>query len=520
MKKFLPIVGLLTILISACAAQATPAPTLVSSPAPTFTNTLPPTATIPPATPTPSPTPTALPVNFDLNGFRDFALLKNYFDDFETFKQDQSISTLSTYMSQDGSKLAISGCHGALWSNFDCATSKSGFLIVMDLPSGAIVNEIPLGNHWAGQVMISSDNKTMLFSTNEQKVILWDLTTNKEIKTFMTQDRTTYNKYPDVAISPDNNFYAGALNGFVYVWDADGKQLAKLPVYQAHISSGLVFSADSSMLAFFGENRDSVMVYNTADWTIKQKLPLDAAWGIDFSPDGRYIGAVNADKNTVKIWQVSDGQEVTELKPNLREVSITFSPKSDLLFVIGAHIMKDDQDYTSIGEIYETQNWTKLEDFHSFEDLGKVQFSKDGSVMTIVNDFAIQLWGKPDDMLKAGIEKEKRFQQALADGDYDLAASLFTVDDNQKGYLTNLGVDLNDLPDSFAKLCQAKTILCYPIKDIVMMGNNWNYMQYIVRLQKPDGEIYTSTDGVKTIFLYARPGENGEPALNYLPRDR
>ena len=124
-------------------------------------------------------------------------------------------------------------------------------------------------------------------------------------------------------------------------------------------------------------------------------------------------------------------------------------------------------------------------------------------------------------MLKAGFEKEKRFQQALADGDYELAASLFTVDDNQKGYLTGLGFDLNNLPDSFAKLCQAKTIFCYPIKDLRMMGYTWdNLLQYLVRFEGPNDTIFTSPKGYQTLFLYARPGSDGEPVIMLPALDR
>lgn len=521
MRNFFALLILSIFLVSACSPQSPISPTSPPTSTSAPTETVPPTATEIPATPTPSPTPTPLPVSFDLNGYKDFAIIKNQLQGFQEFKGGKSVSLLSTYMSPDGSKLALSGCFGSLASNFDCATLKSGFLVVMDIPSGKVVNEIPMGDHWPGQVMISSDNKTMMFSTNEQKIILWDLATNKEIRTFIAQDRTGRNKYPDVAISPDNKYYAGAMNGFLYVWDANGKQLAKMPVYQAHISSGLKFSADSSMLGSFDEDRQSILIYNTSDWSVKEKLSINAAWGIEFSPDGRFVGAIDADTDTVKIWQVSDGKEMAELHPTLYQVSLYFGPKNDLVLLFGSANLTKDPDNTLKGEIYDTQNWTKIDDFETFEDEGKVQFTTDGSQMTIVSDYSFQLWSKSDDMLKAGYEKWKKFQQALADGDYTLAASLFTVDDNQKGYLTDMGIDLNNMPDSFAKLCQAKTILCYPIKDIRMMGYTWdNILQYVVHLETPDGNTYKTTNGMQSIYLYARPGADGEPVLMLPPVDR
>lgn len=521
MRKLTPMFVLLVFLISACSPQTVSTTTLVSTINPLPATTEAPSATLPPPTATQQPTPTATPepIRFDRNHYHEFAILKNHFEGFAAYKQDKSYSTLSSTLSPDGSKLAISACWGSLWTNYDCDTRKSGFLIVLDTVSGEVVNDVPLGSYWPGRAAFTSDNKTLLFSTDQQKIILWDLKTNQEKKTLLQQDRSGNNKYPDVAISPDDKYLLAAVNGQLYVWDAEGKEIARLPVYQGTLSSGLTFNTDGSLLAVLADKRDGLLIYDTADWTLKQKIAFSNAWSISFSADGRFVGAVDSEKDVVQIWQVATGEPVTKLQPTLYNISIQFSPKSDLLIVTGSSHLDTEDDYSLIAEVYATQDWTKLDNLHSFGDSGTVRFNRDGSQMTILNGYSAEIWGVPDATLVVGQEKIKQFQQALARGDYNLAASLFTVDEGQKGTLVEMGVDLNDLPGSFAKLCEAKTLLCYPVKDLVMMGRDWDTLIYLVHLETPEGEYYTSPKGAQIIYLYANTGKDDQPELIYLPQD-
>lgn len=519
MQKLLVLIILVVFLVSACSPQNSLPPTQTNTSTLTATETVLPTATLPPATSTPSPTPTAVPVRFDRDGFRSFAILKNRYSGLSDYRQDKSYSALSTTLSPDGSKFVLSACWGSLWSNLDCDTRKSGFLIVVDIASGDVVNDIPLGSFWPGRAVISSDNQTLLFSTDEQRIILWDLKTNQEKKTLLQQDRTGNNKYPDVAISPDDKYLLAVVNGQLYVWDAEGNELTKFPVYQSVLSAGLTFNSDGTLLAVFADKRDGIMIYSTTDWTLKQKIEFTNAWSISFSANGRYVAAVDSENDLVKVWQVTNSDPVTEFQPSLYDISIQFSPKSDLLIVSGSSPLNNEDDYSLIAEVYETQTWSKLDDLHSFDDSGTVRFTRDGKKMAILSSYTIDLWGEPDASLLAGYEKIKQFQQALADADYNLAASLFTVDENQKEALIELGVDLSDLPSSLAKLCNAKTILCYPVKDLVMMGHDWDYLVYLVHLQMPDGKIYTSPKGAQIIYLYAQTGKDAQPELTFLQQD-
>ncbi|MEA5077686.1 MAG: hypothetical protein VB013_03875 [Anaerolineaceae bacterium] len=521
MRKFSLVFALLVFLISACTPQNASVSTQASTSTAALSTSVTPTTTMPPPTATFQPTPTATPepLIFDRKSYHNFAIIKNHFSGLSDYKQGKSYSTLSTSLSPDGSKLAISACWGSLWSNLDCDTRKSGFLIVLDTFSGDVVNDIPLGSYWPGRAAFTSDNQTLMFSTDQQKIILWDLKTNQEKKTLLQQDRTGDNKYPDLAISPDDQFFIATVNGQLYVWNTEGKELTHLPVYQSVTSSGLTFNADGSLLAVPSEERDGIMIYNTADWTLKEKIPFNKTWNINFSADGRFVAAIDSQQDVVKIWQVANGEPVSELQPALYDIYIQFSPKSDLLLVTGSNHLTKEDDYSLIAEVYDTQNWTKIDNLYSFDDSGTVRFNSDGSQMAILSGYSIDLWGLPDATLTAGLEKVKQFQQALAKGDYTLAASLFTLNENQKETQAELGVDLSDLPGSFARLCDSKVLLCYPVKDLVMMGRDGDTLIYLVHLETPDGEIYTSAKGAQIIYLYANTDNNGLPELIYLPQD-
>jgi hypothetical protein len=135
----------------------------------------------------------------------------------------------------------------------------------------------------------------------------------------------------------------------------------------------------------------------------------------------------------------------------------------------------------------------------------------DGALTTI--------WMAPDAQLLAGFETIQQFQKALATGDYAAAAAFFMVDELEVDYLSEMGVDVNDLAGSFERLCESQTIFCHPVQELVMMGYSFDYLTYLVRLTGPDGATFTTPAGAQIIYFYLMFGEDGKPRLIYLPQD-
>lgn len=523
MKKALSIALTFMVIISACTPGSSPASSQTQTDAvsqstvtqnPAEQTQLQPTATL-----LPTPEPTQPPVRFDRDGFRQFAVMHDSYDGLLNFIGDRSITEFSTALSPSGDRIAITACFGNVSNLAKCETSKSGFLVVLDNDTGKLLNEIPLGEGWAGKADFTSDGKNLLYATNEYKIALWDLTTNKPGLTLFAQPAPDTNYYPDVAAAPDGHSLAAVVDDTLYVWDPSGKLLFQAPAYKLMISGGLAYSADGSRLTVFSPGHTGVDVYDTNNWTLVRRIAFDKIQDVAISPDGQLVVAVNTVDETATVWSVESGEQVAHLDPGHWADSVQFNPAGDLLIVAGLGNLDTQDGYSSIGTLYDTQTWTKVDDLYSFSSDGRIEFNKDGSRMAIAGNSEHTIWALPDEKLQAGFEVVKQFQAALSTGDYAAAAALFEVIDGEKTYLTEIGIDVNDISGSFERLCKTPEVFCHPVSELVMMGYSWDTMTYLVRLQDPNGGVFTSPKGAHIIYFYVNTDADGNLRVSYPPVD-
>ncbi len=521
MRNNFSVILALFFLIVACTPVASPDPTQnlpVLEPdgiSATSSNTqVPSTATLQPSV---EPTPTAAPqpALFDRENFRKFAVTRSYYPGFEDWLAERTYSTISTSFSPDGRKMAISACWGDISSGWSCQSASSGFLVVVDVDNGELLNEIPLEDAWPGPSAFTPDGSMLMFSTNKRKVRLWDLAANQVHTTFLDAPAVGPAQYPDVAIAPDASSFAAATRDALYVWTPSGGVLLQAPAFNTRVDAGLTYSADGTRLIVFSANRAGVDVYSTADWTLVRSVNLVDIADADISPDGRLLVAFSVQSNKVLVWDIDTGKQIAEFDPGLRLLSIKLNPAGDLLMISGYPDLSDQDDYSIFGAIYETQTWSQLDNFYTYSAEGKFTFNSDGSRMLVFAAFGKTLWEMPNAQLIAGFEVVQQFQGALAAGDYDTAASLFEVIEGDEAYLLELGIDPDDLAGSFSALCEAGTIFCHPVKELVMMGYDWETMTYMVRLEDPSGDVFVSPEGATITYLYLLEGVDGQPRLIY-----
>lgn len=516
-----------TIFISACNPQSTqnlqtqptasplPSATLSSTPTQTATPTqIPPTPTNPP---TPTPTLSPEPVRFNLQGYQKIAILRDNFPGISALKGDRLITIISSSLSPDGNLIAIAGCWGQIMSNGNCETRRSGFLFVVDTNTGDVTSEIPLGSRWPGNIAFTPDGSKLLVTTDDYKVFFWDLQTNKESKTIIDLAYSGATRYPDVSISPDGANLAVVLKDTLYVWDFSGKVKFHVPAYPGIYNAGLSYSPSGTSIAMFSMGRTGIDLLDASTGKLIHKFSLEKIGGISFSPDGKYIAGFNYDKNIVTVWDLVDNNKIAEIETGVFISSITFSPESDILLVGGFHPLNEKDDYSKIAKLYKTADWTFLDDFYSPFFEGKIKFSQNGEKMAIVESGGVAIWGEPDASLLAGINIVKKFQLALSQGKYKEAADLFMVDEYASDSLASHGLDLNDVPGSFERLCTAQTIFCYPVRDIVRIGHDWDYMVYLVHLESPSGGTFTGPKGSTVIYIYVKTDESGNHKITSLP---
>ncbi|MCJ7694544.1 MAG: WD40 repeat domain-containing protein, partial [Anaerolineaceae bacterium] len=285
MRKIVPVVLILLFLLSSCA----PASSMATYPIKAEETTQPAqvedagkqtqteSAFFSQATATimPTPEPTEVPIRFDLAGYRQFAVTLDYFPGLDDYFDERSHDNFITNLSPSGDQIAIAGCFGSMTNTWKCETSQSGYLIVLDSNNGNILNEIPLGESWPGSVDFTFDGTSLLYATNENKIALWDLKTNKSGLTLFTATAPDSNYYPDVAAAPDGRSLAAVIDDSLYVWDPAGKLLLQAPAYKLMISAGLKYSANGSRLTVFSPDHTGVDIYETNTWTLFRRIPID-----------------------------------------------------------------------------------------------------------------------------------------------------------------------------------------------------------------------------------------------------
>ncbi|MHC1782371.1 MAG: WD40 repeat domain-containing protein [Anaerolineaceae bacterium] len=478
-----------------------------------------PAVSLPTATPLPSPSPTPIAYTFDRDGYRQFAVLRNQFPGFNDYRADRSFTEITTSLSPDGSMIAVSACWGSINNVLQCESADSGFLVVLDTSTGDLISEIPLGDGWPGRTAFTADGTGLIYTTQERKVAMWNISTGSPGLTLYEKAGSRATRYPDVAASPDGKTYAAVVETSLFVWDPTGNLLFESPASQARYYASLSYSADGSRLTTFSPDRAGVDIYDTSDWSLVRRIPLDEIENAAISPDGLVLAGINPLQDKVIVWNINSGEQMAEIMPDHRVQTITFNPKGDLLIIIGSNNLENPDDYSIIGSLYETKTWTKFDDLYTISNDGEVLFSRDGRQMAVVGYGFDSIWGMPDAQLMAGFEVVKRFQTALSNGDYSTAASLCEVDERDVEFLAELGMNPDDVSGSLETLCAAQTIFCHPVKELVLMGYDWDDLAFLVRLEGPDGETFTSPKGAQIIFLYLTIGKDGQPRIFYLPMD-
>ncbi|KAB8319929.1 hypothetical protein SD81_014240 [Tolypothrix campylonemoides VB511288] len=223
----------------------------------------------------------------------------------------------------------------------------------------------------------SPDGKILASGSDDKTVRLLDISIGKEICTFTGHKEKVYS----VAFSPDGKTLASSSKDkTIKLWSIDTyKETSTLHGHCDEVLC-LAFSPDGKILASGGAKNDkTIKVWYLAEnkfLTLKShSQDLGGIHSIAFHPDGKQIASGSTDK-TIKIWQLSSGQELRTLTGHSDDVySITFSPD-------GKQVASGSKDKTI--KLWQVDTGEEIRTFTEIEQpIYCLAFSPDGKTLAV-----------------------------------------------------------------------------------------------------------------------------------------
>ena len=174
-------------------------------------------------------------------------------------------------------------------------------------------------------ISIDNNGKYILSCSEDKTIILWDVKSGKEIKTFQGQN----NALSSVAFSPDAQKFACAEGDLkaknkIYIWDIKQNKIIKTIEDNKGKITKLSYSKDGRYLLSGGAKE---LVLRDIEAGIKIRdfaLPKEELISIDFSEDGKNI--IASAGNNIYVWDINSREILKTIEGHSDRVScIAFS---------------------------------------------------------------------------------------------------------------------------------------------------------------------------------------------------
>jgi WD40 repeat protein/serine/threonine protein kinase len=288
----------------------------------------------------------------------------------------------------DGNALAAGSSNAS-------ARGTEAEVAVVKFPSLGPLAKFKLPNQ-VGGTCLSPDGRYVYTTVwGERLVRRWTVSTGKELP-----PPEGYSGSVAVAFSPDDSqIFAGDADGTVRVWNsATTKEVRQLSKYPGAVW-GLVPSFDGRFLAVSG-NSGTVQLHDlrTGKTTGFPEGFATGTIGV-LSPDSRFLATTNNITSEFRLWDVQAAKEIHQFAGHTGQIrGLAFSPD-------GRHILSVSADKTM--RLWDRATGTELRRFQHNQSVGAVAFSPDGrKALARCRDGSLRLWDLWDETARP-LEVEK-----------------------------------------------------------------------------------------------------------------
>ncbi|MDP2430911.1 MAG: caspase family protein [Pseudomonadota bacterium] len=287
----------------------------------------------------------------------------------------------------------------------------------------------------------SPDGKTLLGAVGSVRI--WDLVTGKRLRSFIADIHSSVTK---VAFSPDGKTYlinseSGTLRLFDVTSDKEIRTFRQITGQKEAVA----FSPDSKTLLSGGSSFDHTLQL----WDVATGKRLQTFIGhasiitsVVFSPDGKTVLSGSMD-NTLRLWDVATGRELRTFSGHSNWVSsVAYSPD-------GRTVLSGSYDNTL--RLWDVATGRELRNFSGHSDRVKsVAFSPDGkAVLSISEDKTLKLWDIASGRLKATLIYFDDGNWAVIDPEGRYDASNGGDNPHLHWVFENIPIDLSQLKDRY-----------------------------------------------------------------------
>lgn len=296
----------------------------------------------------------------------------------------------------------------------------------------------------SADVAISSDGKTLAYTTLEDTIVFWDIASHEQIgQPIILTDSDQSNNLRSVVFSPDGQIFASSTeDGTISLWDTASHQRIRQLDQGLNIwgADRLTFSPNGRILAVGSFFNGPIVLWYTQGpqhLQIKERLPLDqvdpkylailstasshdriAFPGLAFTQDGKTMAASSTD-STIILWNVETRQPIGQpLSGHSSFVThLVFSPDGKTLASSGCANFESNtcrQDEIIMWDVATGQSIGIPLSGHS-SVVTSLAFSPDGKILASgYNDNTIVLWDVSTHQVIGQLLKANSRIQALA----------------------------------------------------------------------------------------------------------